>query len=85
MIGKRLYVMPADLGSVELEYIRYPKFGSIIPKLDPIYNEEVPDIVTDFEWEENSRELLVFFIVDAYANKTTSQAVKQFNQASKPV
>jgi hypothetical protein len=83
-IGKEFEVMPADMGSVALEYIRYPKFGTITSKIDPDYNVEVPDTVQDYEWEENSRELLIWFICDAYSNHTREQSLKQFNQASNP-
>jgi hypothetical protein len=84
LLGNTFEVLPKDLGSVCLEYIRYPNYGSIIPKIDVIYNEEVPDIVTNYEWNENSRELLIWFICDTFANHTREQALKQFNAASNP-
>ncbi len=74
LIGKKIQVAPKDLGSVCLEYIRMPIFGSITTKNDPIYNE----------WDEWARPFLIFFITDFYTNTTREQAEKQFNQASNP-
>ncbi|MBP6478171.1 MAG: hypothetical protein KA290_10670 [Chitinophagaceae bacterium] len=84
LVGNEFELGPKDLGSVTLEYIRYPEYASIIPRMDEVYNEEVPDVVTDYEWNENSREILIWFIVDTYANHTREQALKQFNAASNP-
>lgn len=84
MVGNQFEVMPRDLGSVELEYIRYPVFASITPKIDPVYNEEVPDVVVDFEWDERSRPALIWFMVDEFSNHVSNQSMKQFNAASKP-
>lgn len=84
MVGDDIEVAPKDLGSVVLEYIRLPKFGRITGKNDPVYNEEVPDIVEDYEWSEFARPFLIWFITDMYSNKTREQAAKQFNAASNP-
>lgn len=83
-LGNKFEVMPKDLGSVCLEYIRQPVFGSITGKLDPTYNEEVPDVVVDLEWEDWARPYLIFFITDMISNKTRESALKQFNAASNP-
>lgn len=83
-VGRTFEVLPLDLGSVTLEYIRYPLFGSIVGTIDPVYNEEIPGTVVDYEWDENAREMLVWFIVDTFSNNTREQALKQFNSASKP-
>lgn len=84
MVGKNFVVAPKDLGSVCLEYIRRPVPGSITGKIDPIYNDEIPDVVVDYEWEEWARPFLIWFIVDEFSNSTREQALKQFNQASNP-
>jgi hypothetical protein len=84
MIGNQFEVAPKDLGSVCLEYVRLPVFGSITGKNDPIYNEEVPDVVVDYEWEEWARPFLIWFITDIFSNTTREQALKQFNAASNP-
>lgn len=84
LAGNKIEVLPKDLGSVVLEYIRQPVFASITGKIDPEYNEEVPDVVVDYEWEEWARPYLVFWIVDMFCNKTRESAEKQFNAASNP-
>lgn len=84
LVGNKFEVLPKDLGSVELEYIALPVFGSITGKVDPIYNDEVPDVVVNYSWDERSRPLLIWFIVDEFSNHVSSQSMKQFNQASNP-
>lgn len=84
LVGNKFEVLPKDLGSVVLEYIKMPVFGSITGKIDPIYNDEVPDVVVDYSWDERSRPLLIWFIVDEYSNNTREQALKTFNNASNP-
>jgi len=80
-VGKTFQFAPADLGSVVLEYIRYPKRAFIATQLDTLYNQLVPDIdkTIDFEWDENSRNILVWYIVDAFSNRTRESALKQTN------
>ena len=84
MVGKTFQFLPADLGSVEIEYIRYPAKAVLKTKNDQTYNEPVYDSATsiDFEWPEFARNILVWFIVDAFANRTREQALKQFNTMS---
>lgn len=86
IVGNTFEVLPKDLGSVTLEYIKMPVFGSITakPDPDPVYNDEVIDVITNYEWDERSRPLLIWFICDEYANNTREQALKQFNAASNP-
>lgn len=80
-VGKEFDFCPDDIGSVVLEYLRYPKKAFIAAKTDETYNVQVPDLdnTVDFEWNEMSRPLLVWFIVDAYANRTRETAIKQNN------
>lgn len=84
IVGDEIEIMPKDIGSVVLEYIRLPKFGRITGKNDPVYNEEVPDIVEDYEWGDFARPFLIWWITDFYTNKTREQAEKTFNQSSNP-
>lgn len=84
LVGNQFELAPKDIGTVTLEYIRYPKFASIVSRIDEEFNDEVPDIVVDYEWNENSREILIWFILDTYANHTRENALKQFNQVSNP-
>lgn len=74
---------PKDLGQVTLEYIRYPKFGSIKSTPDPVYNDEIPTAVNNYEWDEWAREPLVWFITDLFANRVSNKAMKEFNSATK--
>lgn len=83
-IGEEFEVMPKDLGSVCLEYIRLPKFGRITGKPDPLYNDEIPDIIEDYEWTEFARPFLIFFITDFFTNKVREKSGKEFNAASNP-
>lgn len=86
IIGKTFEVLPIDLGSVVLEYVRHPIYGEVKVIHDNVFNEDVPDPATsiNYEWSEGVRELLIWFIVDGFANYTREQALKQFNAASKP-
>lgn len=84
LVGNEFELAPKDIGAVTLEYIRYPKYASIIPKIDPEFNDEVPDVVTNYEWNENSREILIWFIIDAFSTHTREQSLKQNNFASNP-
>lgn len=83
-VGNTIEVFPKDLGSVTLEYIRYPKFGYIVTKKDDVYNQVVADQVksVNYEWDERARGFLVWVITDLFANSTREQALKQFNQAT---
>ncbi len=80
-IGKNFEVLPTDLGSVTLEYIRYPKRAILNTKEDTVFNDLVYDAATseDFEWPEFAREILVWFICDSFSNRTREQALKTFN------
>jgi hypothetical protein len=81
MVGKKIEFNPKDLGSVGLDYIRYPVFAEIKVIADPTYNDEVADPNTsiNYEWDENVRELLVWFITDTFSNHISNQAMKQQN------
>ncbi len=84
VIGKEFELSPADLGSVGLEYIRYPVFGQIVPMKDEVYNDVIPDPAksTNLEWDENVRSVLIYYMTNMYADNTREQAAKQFNAAT---
>lgn len=86
IIGTTLELTPNDLGSVVLEYYRNPVFAKVVSKLDTVYNEEIvdPALSTNYEWPEAARPVLIWFIVNAFADHTREQALKTFNAASKP-
>lgn len=83
-VGKDFYFAPKDVGAVALEYIRYPKFGSITGKDDPDHNQEVVDVAVDYEWDEYARPFLIYLITDSFVNKTRERAGKEMNAASTP-
>lgn len=83
-IGNKFETTPKDIGHVTLEYIRYPVFGNIKPKMDPVFNEEVADVVVDYEWPEAIFEYLVWFISDKYFNRNSNRSGKEMNMASDP-
>jgi hypothetical protein len=80
-VGRKFEFMPRDLGSIELQYLRYPIFGSIAVMNDPVYNRKVADPAnsTDYEWDEYARELLVWFITDSFANRNSNRTIKDMN------
>lgn len=81
MLGKKFIFLPEDLGPISIEYIRYPLRAVLNTVLDPVYNEEVYDPATsvDFEWPEFARELLVWFIVNSFADSVRERALKETN------
>lgn len=86
MIGNEIEFAPKDLGSIKLEYVRYPVYGELKMKLDPVYNVEVPDpaISINYEWNDYAREYFIFFLVDVFANSTSQNTLKAMNATSKP-
>ncbi len=84
IIGNVIQVSPKDLGSVTLEYIRYPLYAAVGKTIDPVYNDEVPDPnnTTDYEWGEWARPALIYFITKYFSDHTREQALRQFNEAT---
>lgn len=82
MVGNKFEFMPKDLGSIELSYIRYPKYANIITKVDKEFNEEVIDVDNslNYEWDDFALELLVYFIVNQFTINTREQALSQANR-----
>lgn len=76
IVGNNFVFNPSDLGSINLTYKRYPVFGEVKVKIDPVYNDEVPDPVTsiNYEWPDFARGLLIFFICEQYPVSTRENA-----------
>lgn len=83
-VGNEFEFLPKDLGSITLEYIKYPIRSKRAVKLDSQYNEEVYDDTNSigFDWPEFARPVLTWFIADLFFNYTREQAGKQFNAAT---
>lgn len=84
LTAKGFEVMPEDIGSAALEYIRYPKYAHLATKFDAVYHQDVPDDLAseNYEWDEYAREILVWFIVDSFCNRNRDQTLKQFNNST---
>lgn len=84
IVGKEFELNPVDLGSVGLEYVRYPVYGKIVPMTDPVFNDEVPDTTKsqNMEWDEAVRSVLIYLITNMYSDNTRERALKEFNAAS---
>lgn len=82
MVGDTIETLPKDLGSVKLYYIRYPVFGEIKVKKDPVYNDEIPDSATsvNYQWKESVRNLLLYFICQQYPVSTREKAFVEQNE-----
>lgn len=82
LVGDSILCLPKDLGSIAIEYKRYPVFGQLKMMIDDVYKNEVVDVTgsTPYEWGEYARELLVFFIVEQYPVKTRETALQQQQQ-----
>lgn len=83
-VGNRFEFLPKDLGSITLEYVRYPVFGKIITQMDNVYNEEVvnENLSINYEWDESCRELLVFFISSFFSTHTRERALAEQHQVT---
>lgn len=81
MLGKKFVFLPEDIGSIAIEYIRYPQRAVLGTKMDTTFNEEVydPATSTDFEWPEFARGILVWFIVNAFSDSVRERALKETN------
>ncbi len=86
VVGNTFEVNPSDLGSVVLEYVRYPVFGEIKVIHDNIFNEDVPDPATsiNYEWPDAIRPIFVWFLAQQFSIYTREQALNQMNQNAKP-
>lgn len=83
-IGTQFEFLPKDLGSVTIEYIRYPVRAVLGTKWDEQFHQFVYDPTTsvNFEWPPFAEDILAWFIADQFSNRTREQALKQFNAAT---
>lgn len=81
MVGRTFEFAPYDMGSIKLQYLRYPVFGRIVSTMDTVYNQEVVDetLSTNYEYDEFAREMLVFWITQEFSVHTREQALMQAN------
>lgn len=86
IVDNKVVTAPKELGSMKLEYIRYPKFGRIEVMDDPIHYDVVPDPdkTVKCEWDEWAREGLVWMIVNLFSKHTREKALREFNTMDKP-
>ena len=82
LIGKKIEFSPKDLGNIVLEYYRYPKFAEVVSSVDLKYNDEIADPAKsiNYEWDEQVRELLVYFITDFFSIHIRERELKGLNQ-----
>lgn len=86
IVNNSVEFQPEDVGSVVLEYIRYPKFADVVTKEDKEFNDVVIDESksTNLEWDEWAFEPLVWFIVNRAAVHTRERSAMENNLANKP-
>lgn len=82
MVGGFFEYMPKDLGSVRLNYTRYPVYGEVKAMIDTVYNDVVPDPVNsiDYEWPEFARNILLYFLVQQFQAATRERALTEQNE-----
>lgn len=81
MVGNTIEFEPSDVGSVVLEYYRYPLKATITQTIDPTYNEQVIASGVNFEWGEYARPVLVWYIVQMFSLKVRENAMFSQNAA----
>lgn len=84
LVGNEIQFSPQDLGSVVLEYIRYPKFAEVAFKFDQQFHEEVADPAKskNYEWGEYARNAMVHLIADLFSVRNRENALRQHNTLS---
>lgn len=85
MYNNTFEFLPKDLGDVKLFYIRLPKFAEIKTIQDTVFNKPIVDEVNsiNFEYGEEFREMLIWFIVDTFQLHTREQALRVNNNNKK--
>lgn len=80
-LGNGFEFLPKDLGSITIEYIRYPTRAFLGTKEDDRYNDLVYDPATsiDLEWSPFAEDVISWFIADMFFNFVSNQAGKTFN------
>lgn len=77
---------PMDIGSVVLEYYRYPVKAQIVTMDDTVYNQKVVNeaLSTNYEWPEACRELLIWFICQQFSLHIREVGFQAQNKEAKP-
>lgn len=80
-IGNGFEFSPKELGSITIEYIRYPTRAFLGTKIDESFNDIVYDPATsvDLEWPAFAEDVISWFIADMFFNFVSNQAGKTFN------
>jgi hypothetical protein len=81
IVGDSILTLPKDLGSILIEFVRYPVYGELKTMIDTVYNNEVVDLENsvNYEWNEYAREPLIFFITQFYGAGTRESNLQQQN------
>lgn len=84
-IGGVFETAPKDIGSVLLEYYRYPVKAMVVMKIDEERNDEIPDTVNsvDLEWNEGVRQTLIYFMNEQISLHIREMGFQQQNTAGK--
>lgn len=82
-VGNEWHFLPVDLGSIAVEFKKYPIWGEIRTTIDPVYNVEIYDPVNSIqcEWQEGVRDALLFFLLEQVPVGTRESALQQQVQA----
>lgn len=85
IINNSFEFMPQEIGSVVLEYIRYPKYGKLVTKFDAVFNDTILDENNskNYEWGEWATEPLLWFMNDRHASHIREKTLKEFNMPNK--
>lgn len=80
-VGNDFEFLPKDIANVRLDYIRYPIVGEVVSVYDATYNDQIasPTLSTDTEWPEWARELIIYFLVNSFADHTSQKSLKEDN------
>jgi hypothetical protein len=86
IISNKVETEPNDIGTMALEYIRYPKDAEIALTIDQNTGDEIVDVNAsgEVEWGNWALEYLIWGIVNYYSGRTREQALKQFNKLNEP-
>lgn len=81
IVGNEFEFLPKDLGSIIMEFKRFPVYAELKTTIDAVYNIEVVDTANsvDYEWNDSVRENLIFFITQFYGAGTRESALQQQN------
>lgn len=86
IVDNKIETEPKDVGSMCLEYIRYPKDVTLVMTTDPNTGEEIVDDVASgsLEWDKWATEYLIWGVVNYHSKRTREQALKVINKSDEP-